>query len=61
MTSGQVFLIDLTDETPVYQQKNVELSAISSKFGSTQDVEQLVETIRKSLESQDPAIKEFLR
>lgn len=61
MTAGQVFLIDLTAETPTYQQKKVELLAIPSKLESTQDVEQLAEAIRKSLESQDPEIKEFLR
>jgi hypothetical protein len=61
MGSGQVFLVDLTSETPVYRQKKVQLPAIPSKLDSTQDVEQLVNTIRKNLESQDPEIKAFLR
>jgi hypothetical protein len=59
--SGQVFLVDMTSETPVYQQKNVQLPAIPSKLESTQDVEQFVDAIRKNLESQDPEIKAFLR
>jgi hypothetical protein len=61
MTAGQVFLIDLTAETPTYQQKKVELPAIPSKLESMQDVEQLAEMIRRSLESQDLEIKAFLR
>jgi len=61
MTSGQVFLIDMTAEAPVYQQKKAELPAIPSKLESTQDVEQLAESLRKSLESQDPEIKAFMR
>jgi hypothetical protein len=62
MTSGHVFLIDLTAEAPAYQQKKVvELPAIPSQLESTQDFEQLAEAIRKSLESQDPEIKAFLR
>jgi hypothetical protein len=61
MTSGQVFLIDLTAETPVYQQKKVELPAIPSTLDSLEDVEQLADAIRKSLGSQDPEIKAFLR
>jgi hypothetical protein len=59
--SGQVFLVDMTSETPVYQQKNVQLPAIPSKLESTQDVEQLADAIRKNLESQDPEIQAFLR
>jgi hypothetical protein len=61
MASGQVFLIDLTAETPTYQQKKVELPAIPSPLESTDDVERLAEATRKSLESQDPEIKAFLR
>jgi hypothetical protein len=53
MTADQVFLIDLATETPTYQQKKVELPAIPSKLESMQDVEQLAETIRSSLENQD--------
>jgi hypothetical protein len=60
MTSGQVFLIDLTAETPTYQQKKLELPAIS-KLESAQDAEELAEVIRKSLESQDPELRAFLR
>jgi hypothetical protein len=61
MTAGRVFLIDLTAETPTYQQKKVELPAIPSRLESTDDVERLGEAIRKSLESQDPEIRAFLR
>jgi hypothetical protein len=61
ITSGQVFLIDLSDEAPIYRQKKLELPAISSKLESPQDVEWLAETIRKSLESQDPEVRAFLR
>jgi hypothetical protein len=61
MVSGRVFLIDLGAETPTYQQKKVELPAIPSPLESTDDVERLAETIRTSLESQDPEIKAFLR
>ena len=59
--SGQVFLINLSDQATVYRQKNLELPAISSKLESPQDVERLAEAVRKSLESQDPEIKAFLR
>jgi hypothetical protein len=61
ITSGQVFLIDLTAETPADQQKKVELPVIPSQWESPQDIEQLAEAIRKSLESQDSEIKAFLR
>lgn len=61
MKFGQVFLIDLTAESPTYQQKKVELPSIPSKIESAQDVERLAETIQKSLERQDPEIKAFLR
>jgi hypothetical protein len=60
MTSGQVFLIDLTADEPTYEQKKVELPAIQSKLETTEDVERLVGAIRKSLESQDPEIKAFM-
>jgi hypothetical protein len=56
-----VFLIDLTAETPGYQQKKVEMPALPFQVVTTQDIEQLAEAIRKSLESQDPEIKAFLR
>jgi hypothetical protein len=61
MTAGQVFLIDLTAESPVYQQKKVELPSIPSKLDSTADVEQLADAIQKRLANQDPEIKAFLR
>jgi hypothetical protein len=61
VTAGQVFLIDLAAETPAYQQKKAELPAVPSKLESMQDVEQLAEAIRRSLERQDPEIKAFLR
>ena len=61
MTSGQVFLIDLRAEPPVYQQMKIELPAIPSKLESTEDAERAAEAIRKSLETQDPEIKAFLR
>jgi hypothetical protein len=61
MTAGQVFLIDLTAETPTYHQKKVELPAIPSKLESTKDVEQLAEAIRKSLAGHDPEFQEFVR
>jgi hypothetical protein len=61
LSSGQVFLIDLTAEMPGYRQKKVDLPAISSRLETAEDVERLAEAIRKSLESQDPEIKAFLR
>jgi hypothetical protein len=61
MSSGQVFLIDLTAETPAYRQKAVDLPAVPSKLESGEDIERLVEGIQKSLGSQDPEIKAFLR
>jgi hypothetical protein len=61
MTAGQVFLIDLTAESPGYQQMKVELPAIPSNLATKEDAERAAEAIRKSLESQDPEIKAFLR
>jgi len=61
VSSGHVFLIDLTGETPVYRQKEVELPAIPSKLESTEDLERLAEAIQKTLGSKDPEIKAFLR
>ena len=61
LASGRVFLIDLTAEMPAYQQREVELPAVPVKPESMQDVERLVELIRKALESQDSEIKAFLR
>lgn len=61
MASGQVFMVDLAAESPVYQQMKVELPAIPSKLETTEDAERAAEAIRKSLESQDPEIKAFLR
>lgn len=61
MASGQVFLIDLTDESPVYRQMKVALPATPSKLETTEDAKRAAEAIRTSLESQDPEIKAFLR
>ena len=58
---GNPFLIDLSDQAPVYHQKKLELPAITTKLESPQDVERLAEVIQKSLESQDAEIKEFLQ
>lgn len=59
--AGQVFLIDLTSQSPVYRQIKVELPAIPSKLGSEEAAERAAEAIRQSLEKQDPEIKAFLR
>ena len=61
LASGRVFLVDLTAETPVYQQKNVNLPAIPFKLDSTADVERLAGMIRKTLEGQDLEMEPFLR
>jgi hypothetical protein len=59
--AGQVFLIDLAAQSPVYWQMKVELPAIPSKLGSEEAAERAAEAIRRSLENQDPEIKAFLR
>jgi hypothetical protein len=56
-----VFLIDLTAQSPVYQQMKVELPAIPTRLETRENAERAAEAIRKSLESQDPDIKAFLR
>jgi len=61
IAAGQVFLVDLTAEPPVYRQMKVELPAIPTKLETTEDAERAAEAIRKSLESQDPEIKAFCR
>jgi len=61
ITSGQVFLLDLTTEPQVYRQMKVELPAIPSKLETKEDAKRAAEAIRKSLESQDAEIKAFLR
>jgi len=59
--AGRVFLLDLTAQTPVYRQMKVELPPTPSKLGSEEAAEKAAEAIRRSLESQDPEIKVFLR
>lgn len=59
MLSGQVFLVDLTAESPVYQQMKVKLPAIPIRLETNEDAEQAAETIRRSLESQNSEIKVF--
>lgn len=59
--AGQVFLIDLTVQSPGYRQMKVELPAIPSKLGSEEAAERVAEAIRRGLENQDPEIKAFLR
>ena len=61
MTAGQVFLIDLTTASPIYQQREVELPAIPSKLETREDAERAAEAIRSSLDRRDPKIKAFLR
>lgn len=61
IAAGRVFLLDLTVESPVYQQMKVELPAIPAKLETSEDAERAAEAIRKSLESQNPKIKAFLR
>jgi hypothetical protein len=61
LSTGQVFLIDLTAETPGYRQKEVGLPAVPSKLETTEDLERLAKAIQETLESQDPEIKAFLR
>ena len=60
ITSGRVFLLDLTTDPQVYRQMNVELPAVPTKLESEEDAERAAEAIRKSLESQDSDIKAFL-
>ena len=60
ITSGRVFLLDLTTNPQVYRQMNVELPAVPTKLESEEDAERAAEAIRKSLESQDSDIKAFL-
>ena len=61
IAAGQVFLIDVTAETPQYRQKKATIPAIVAKRDSTQAVEQTAQTLRKELAAQDPEIKEFLK
>ena len=60
ITSGRVFLLDLTTNPQVYRQMNVELPAVPTKLESEEDAERAAEAIRKSLESRDSDIKAFL-
>jgi hypothetical protein len=60
MTSGRVFLLDLTVESPVYRQMKVELPPIPLKLETKDDAERAAEAIRKDLENKDPDIKAFL-
>lgn len=57
---GQVFLIDLTAQSPVYRQMKVELPAIPSKLVPDEAAELAAEAIRQSLENRHPEIKAFL-
>ncbi len=61
IAAGRVFLIDLTVESPVYQQMKVELPAIPARLETRDDAERAAEAIRESLETQNPKIKAFLR
>ena len=51
LSAGRVFLVDLTSESPVYEQKNVELPQITSKMETVEDVERLGESVQQSLEN----------
>lgn len=57
---GQVFLIDLAVQSPVYRQMKVELPAIPSKLVSEEAAELAAEAIRQSLYNRHPEIKAFL-
>ena len=61
MMSGQVFLVDLTGEPPVYRQMKVELPPTPIKLQTTEDAERAAEAIRERLGSQHVEIKAFLR
>jgi hypothetical protein len=61
MAAGRLFLIDFASEAPAYRQKKVDLPAIPFKLQTTEDVERLAESVRKSLEGRDPEIETFLR
>ncbi len=60
MTSGRVFLLDLTAESPVYRQMKVELPPIPMKLETKEDAERVAEAIRRNLENKDLDIKAFL-
>ena len=61
ISAGQVLLLDLTTESPVYRQMKVELPATPTTPVTKEDAERVAEAIRESLETQDPEIKAFLR
>lgn len=57
---GRVFLIDLAADAPAYRQKSAELPAIPANLETPADIERLADTIRQTLESQDPEFRAFL-
>src|SRR5262245_13328792 len=61
LSAGQVFLIDLTQPTPVYRQKKLELPPITSKLMTTAEVERVAEEIRAKLAEQDEELRGFLQ
>jgi hypothetical protein len=61
MRSGRVFLVDLTAESPIYQQMKIEPPPTPMRLETKEDAERAVEAIRRNLESRDPQIKAFCR
>jgi hypothetical protein len=61
LNAGQVFLVDLAGQAPVYIQKNLDLMPSVTPLESPADVERLAEAILRSLENQDAETKAFIR
>ena len=58
---GQVVLVDLTEEEPVYRQVKVELPTPPVEFETEEDAERAVASIVRYLEHRSPEIKAYLR
>jgi hypothetical protein len=60
MASGQVFLVDLTAESPIYRQMKVELPVVPMRLETKEEAERASEAILRSLGNKDLDIKAFL-
>jgi hypothetical protein len=61
LNAGNVFLVDLAGQAPVYIQKQLKLRPSVTPLESQADVTRLAEAVLRSLESQDAETKEFIR
>jgi hypothetical protein len=60
-SAGRLFVLDLTTDSPAYQQKKVALLDDVPSLRETADVERFADKLLKNLQEKEPELKDWFR